>query len=278
MLTGNALIADVNRTKTGAGEVAAWWMGQHSFIFKTGDVVIYVDPFLTSVPERQVPPLLRPEEVTNATIICGTHDHLDHIDRDVWPVIAAASPEAHFILPDLVKTSVAERQGIPLRRLIGLDDGVSAEVAGVRITGVPSAHELLDRDPVSGKYPYLGYVLEANGCVIYHSGDSCIYEGMHQRLRRWRLDAMLLPINGRDAKRLAAGCIGNMTYQEAADLSGALQPFLTIPAHYEMFADNSADPQAFLDYMRVKYPGLQTAQPRHGERFFIRSREGVALP
>jgi L-ascorbate metabolism protein UlaG (beta-lactamase superfamily) len=89
---------------------------------------------------------------------------------------------------------------------------------------------------------------------------------------------MFLPINGRDAARLASGCIGNMTYQEAADLSGALQPGLTIPAHYEMFTGNSADPQAFLDYMRVKYPALETALPMHGERFIIgaRSRSGAS--
>ena len=277
MLTGKALIADVNRTQARYGEVAAWWMGQHSFIFKAGDVVIYVDPFLTPVPDRQVPPLLRPDEVTNATIVCGTHDHLDHIDRDVWPVIAAASPHARFILPALVKESVVVEQGIAPDRLIGLDDGVSAEVGGVRITGVASAHELLDRDAATGMYPYLGYVLEANGCAIYHSGDSCIYEGMHARLRQWPLDAMFLPINGRDAVRLASGCIGNMTYQEAADLSGALQPGLTIPAHYEMFAGNSADPQAFLDYMRVKYPALQTALPGHGEKFIIGARSRPAV-
>jgi L-ascorbate metabolism protein UlaG (beta-lactamase superfamily) len=272
MLTGKALISDVNQTHTDIGEIAAWWLGQHSFIFKAGDAVIYMDPFLTPVPERQVPPLLRPDEVTNASIVCGTHDHLDHIDRATWPVIAVASPKASFLLPALVRDSVAAGENMAPHRLIGMDDGVSVEVDGVCITGVASAHELLDRDPVTGMYPYLGYVLQANGCTIYHSGDSCIYEGMHARLRQWPLDAMFLPINGRDAARLASGCIGNMTYQEAADLSGALQPGLTIPAHYEMFAGNSADPQAFLDYMRVKYPALETALPMHGERFIIRAR------
>jgi L-ascorbate metabolism protein UlaG (beta-lactamase superfamily) len=57
-----------------------------------------------------------------------------------------------------------------------------------------------------------------------------------------------------------------MTYQEAADLAGALRPGLTIPAHYEMFASNSQDPQPFIDYMKVKYPHLRTALPAHGER------------
>jgi len=271
MLTGKKLIAEIDGTQTAPGEVAAWWMGQHSFIFKAGATVIYVDPFLTPHPDRQVPPLLRPEEVTNAAFICGTHDHLDHIDREMWPPMAQASPQARFVLPELVRQSVAEAQGIPLDRLVGLDNGKTVEIDGVRITGIASAHEFLDRDAVSGMYPYLGYVFKANGCVFYHSGDSCIYEGLQTHLKRWQLDAVFLPINGRDARRLAEGCIGNMTYQEAADLAGALAPRLTIPAHYEMFSGNSADPNAFLDYMRVKYPQLATALPGHGEKFMIRA-------
>jgi hypothetical protein len=33
-----------------------------------------------------------------------------------------------------------------------------------------------------------------------------------------------------------------------------------------MFKMNSEDPQKFVDYVGVKYPGLRTHIPRHGER------------
>jgi hypothetical protein len=33
-----------------------------------------------------------------------------------------------------------------------------------------------------------------------------------------------------------------------------------------MFAGNSQEPGPFMDYMKVKYPGLRTALPGHGER------------
>jgi len=65
---------------------------------------------------------------------------------------------------------------------------------------------------------------------------------------------MFVPINGRDAVRLSSNTIGNMTYQEAVDLAGALQARLVVPAHYGMFAHNSEDPQLFADYLTVKYP------------------------
>jgi L-ascorbate metabolism protein UlaG (beta-lactamase superfamily) len=275
MLTGQALIGDINACRPAEGELALWWLGQHSFIVKAGDVVIYIDPYLSPSPERRIQPLLRPEEVINADLICGTHDHLDHIDRAVWPALAAASPRARFYLPDLVRESVAADTGISPSRLVGMDDGRCEDFAGVRLTAIASAHEFLDQDPETGKYPYLGYVIEANGCTLYHSGDCCIYEGLHARLRRWRFDAMLLPINGRDARRLATGCIGNMTYQEAVELAGSLQPGIVIPAHYEMFVGNSQNPQEFLDYMRVKYPRQAAALPGHGTRFMVRTANAV---
>jgi L-ascorbate 6-phosphate lactonase len=134
---------------------------------------------------------------------------------------------------------------------------------------VPAAHEFLDQDPVSGRYPYLGFVVAVNGCTVYHAGDTCLYEGIHERLRRVRPDVMILPINGRDARRLAAGCIGNMTYQEAADLAGGLAPGVVIPAHYDMFATNAGDVAAFSAYVRVKYPHQRVLVPSHGERVLI---------
>jgi L-ascorbate metabolism protein UlaG (beta-lactamase superfamily) len=111
------------------------------------------------------------------------------------------------------------------------------------------------------------YVIESNGCVLLHAGDTCVYEGLLTKLRRWRFDAVMLPINGRDARRFRANCLGNMTFQEAADLAGELSPALTIPAHYDMFAFNAADVNEFTDYMTVKYPHLPTRVLRYGERF-----------
>ncbi len=270
MPTGKHLIRDIDTCEVPAGQLAIWWLGQHGFAIKAGQNVVYIDPFLTPMARRQVPPLLAPTDVTNATLICGTHDHADHIDREAWPALAKASPDARFVVPDLLRGGLARDTGIPVDRFIGLDDGQSRTVSGIEVCGIAAAHEFLDRDPASGRYPHLGYVIHANGCRVYHAGDCCIYEGLQTKLRRWPMDVVLLPINGRDAVRLAAGCIGNMTYQEAADLAGALQPGLTVPAHYEMFANNSQDPAAFINYMKVKYPRLATAVLGHAERFVYR--------
>ena len=55
--------------------------------------------------------------------------------------------------------------------------------------------------------------------------------------------------------RYGRGLIRNMTFQEAADLAGELRPGLVIPGHWDMFADNPGDPEAFAAYLDVKYEG-----------------------
>lgn len=263
------LISDVDRCELDYGQVALWWLGQHSFILKCGKTVLYLDLFLTDVADRRVPPMLRPEDIVHADYVVGSHDHLDHIDRNVWPVLAESCPRARFVVPDLLRRQLASDLKIPGGRFIGLDDGKAFRTTGLEITGIAAAHEFLDCDLLTGQYPYLGYVIEANGCTIYHAGDSCIYEGLQTKLKQWSYDVVLLPINGRDATRYAANCLGNMTYQEAADLAGSLAPRLTIPTHYDMFAANSEDPRHFIEYMNVKYPGLKVQIMGHGSRLVI---------
>jgi L-ascorbate metabolism protein UlaG (beta-lactamase superfamily) len=269
MMTGQALIDDTNACEVPPEHCAVWWLGQHGFIVKLGRAICYLDPYLSPHPARQVPPLLAPGQVTNATLVLGSHDHDDHIDRQAWPLIARAAPGAKFVVPELLRERIVHDLALPAERVLGLDEGIFVEEAGITVTAIPAAHEFLDEDPATGRHPYLGYILAGNGFRLYHAGDTCIYEGMQAWLRGGPLNLAMLPINGRDARRLAAGCIGNMTYQEAADLAGTVRPGLTIPAHFEMFAENSEDPQLFVDYMHVKYPHLRTHIPRHGARLLV---------
>lgn len=265
-MLSNAELGNAIRSATpGAREMWLWWLGQHGFVLKTAAATIYADAYLDPHPDRLVSPLLEAAAVTDADFVLGTHDHDDHIDRAAWPALAAASPAARFVVPALLLPRLADELGIARERFTGLDDGRTVDFGAVRISAVAAAHEFPDRDPDSGLHPYLGYIVEAAGCTVYHAGDTCLYEGLLAKLRQWRFDVVLLPINGRDAARLAAGCIGNMTYQEAVDLAGALRPGLAVPTHYDMFAGNTADPALFEDYMHVKYPDCEVRVCNYGE-------------
>jgi len=248
------LVEQISNTPLAKGELAFWWHGQHSFVLKIADQILYIDPFLTKLEGRQVPPLLDPSEITNADFIFGSHAHAEHIDRPVWPTLAKASPGANFVVPELLREGLIDDLGIETSRFIGLDDGQTFTHDSLSITAIAAAHEFLDRDQATGQYPYLGFIIEAEGFCFYHAGDTCLYEGLIHKLRSWQFDVMCLPINGRDAQRFREGCIGNMTYQEAVDLAGTLQARIAVPTHYDMFAMNPGDPQAFSEYMQVKYP------------------------
>lgn len=267
MKSGIELIKDIDKCVLENGHMAFWWLGQLGYVIKMGETVVYLDVFLSDFPNRNIPSLLKPEEIINADFIIGTHDHIDHIDRKVWHQLSLSSQNAKFIVPKLLIENLSDDLNIPRNRFIGLDDGISISEKGIKITGIPAAHELLDQDPNSGHYPYLGYIIEGNRCTIYHSGDTCMYEGMYSRLRKWnKFDVMFVPINGRDAKRYRENCIGNITYQEAVDLAGTIRPKLVVPGHYEMFTENSEDPLLFSDYIDAKYPGINYWIGEHGER------------
>lgn len=270
--TPDELLAEIDATQPAAGELRLWWLGQHSFILKSHEALLYIDPFLTDIDGRLIPPLLRPTDLAHADLICGTHDHADHIDRPAWPVIAGASDKPRFAVPELLLPSLAGELNMPRERFVGLDDGVSITVKDVKITAIPAAHEFLDRDEATGRYPYLGLIFESGGRCVYHAGDTCLYRGLHERLDRWRFDLMLLPINGRDAERFKANIIGNMTWQEAADLAGEMDTVAVMPTHWDMFAANPGDLDAFERYMHIKYPHVMVMRPPYGRGWPVLAR------
>ena len=144
--------------------------------------------------------------------------------------------------------------GVSPSNAIGMNDGESYSSGDVTIHTIAASHEFLDRDESTGLYPYLQYIIEANGVRIHHAGDTVRYEGMLSKIRAFgSIDAQLLPINGRDAKRYRMDFIGNMTYQEAADLAGEVEPKIVIPGHWDMFDINGEDPSLFADYLDAKY-------------------------
>ncbi|MDR1540668.1 MAG: MBL fold metallo-hydrolase [Clostridiales bacterium] len=273
MLTGKRLIADIKTYQPDPGELAFWWLGQLGYIIKTERLVFAVDAYLDDNQARLIPPLLAPAELSGVNFFIGTHDHSDHIDRKSWPALAAASPDAKFAVPAKIAKTLPEELGIDPLRFIGLDEGVSYadDNLGVSLRALPAAHEFLDRDPDTGLHPSIGVVIECGGMRIFHSGDSCKYDGMESKIKsQGKIDLMFVPINGRDGKRYRANIIGNMDFREAVDLAGAVKPGLVIPGHYEMFESNSENPMQFADYMEAKYPEQNFQICRHGVRTVYR--------
>lgn len=260
----NTFMQSVLETRVPSGSAICWWLGQMGILIKIKDTVLCVDYYASDSPDRQFPPPIPAEEMAGITAFLGTHNHLDHMDHASWRIWAETCPDALFVFPAIHRDEVLS-DGIIHERCRGLNDGESCQIGDVTVSAIASAHEFLAPDPETGLYPCLQYVIESDNLRFYHAGDTLRYEGMLPKLQSFGgFAAALLPINGRDGTRYRRNCIGNMTFQEAADLAGELRPKLVIPGHWDLFADNPGNPEAFADYLDAKYPGqMQCVLPGH---------------
>ena len=249
----DALLADIRASDRRDGSFRLWWLGQSGFLLQWQGVHVLLDPYLsdsltkkyaqTDRPHvRMTELVIDPARLSVADIATSTHNHTDHLDAETLCPILVAKPSLKLLIAEANRTFVADRLKIDPAIAIGLDDGNSVEISGVRFSGIASAHETVERDE-HGRAKFLGYVLQFGGWTIYHSGDTVRYEGMTEKLKPFKIDVALLPINGRAPERRIPG---NLFGREAAQLAKDIEAKLVIPCHFEMFEFNTASPDEFI--------------------------------
>jgi L-ascorbate metabolism protein UlaG (beta-lactamase superfamily) len=251
------LLADIHASDRRDGGFRLWWLGQSGFLLQWEGIHVLLDPYLsdsltkkysqTDKPHVRMTELaIDPARLSFAEIVTSTHNHTDHLDAETLCPILAANPLVKLVIAEANRAFVADRLKIDGDAPVGLDDGTSAEISGIRFSGIASAHEALERDE-HGRAKFLGYVLQFGGWTIYHSGDTVRYEGMSEKLRPFKIDIALLPINGRTPERRAPG---NLFGHEAAQLAKDIEAKLVIPCHFDMFEFNTASPDEFIRQCR----------------------------
>lgn len=253
VLKDNLFLEDVQRARQTPGELHLWWLGQSGFLLQWQNQHVLLDPYLsdslttkyaaTDKPHvRMTARVIAPERLNFLDIVTSSHNHTDHLDADTLGPILTANPEIALVVPEANRRFVAERLHIAPERCTGVDDGTTITIQGVKITGIASAHETVERD-TAGHAIFLGYIIQIGPWTIYHSGDTLRYEGMAEHIRPFAPDIALLPINGSAPERRVAG---NLNGPEAAHLAKDINARLVIPCHYEMFAFNTASPDGFI--------------------------------
>ncbi len=214
----NSLVKEISDTFVKPDSLNIWWLGQNGYAIKSTDLVIYIDPYLSTYAERItlgkpnehvriIKSPIQPEEVTNADFVICTHDHADHIDPDGIPYIARSSKQAKFIVPECAFQTLLDF-GISEDRIHTLMGEDSLTISGIRIFAIPAKHEQFDKDEING-YPYLSYVLNINGLNLLHVGDTIPYDGQIEKFKPHEIDITFVPINGRDKFRNNLGFEGN---------------------------------------------------------------------
>ena len=239
------------------------WLGQSGYLLEAGGLRLALDPYLGDAVEREqglrrlVPPPLTAAELAPDVLLI-THDHLDHFDPDAVPAILSAFPGCVLAGPASVRAHGA-RIGVSAERIAALDAGATVRFGNVGVTATPARHS--DASAV-------GLLVRSGGALLWFSGDTLYSPDLAARvlaLAGRPPDAAFVCINGR---------LGNMDAADAVRLAGELRAGVAVPAHYGMFAENTADPRAFA--AACARAGLRAVVPECGGTLTLEGGEGAA--
>lgn len=251
-----AMMDDIRAFPVEKNSVGVWWFGQNSFIFKSPEgTTVSTDLYLTDscngiAPgmdlRRQVPVLLRPEEVLVDVFTC-THNHQDHTDPETIRQLRNRDT-MQFVGPH-PSCEVYEKEGIESGRITPAWPDCEIEIRDLRMNGTFA----LPTD--TSDLNHMGFVLQfAKGPKIYVTGDTDFCDIL-TGVKKHEPDVVITVINGG---------FNNMSHWEAADLVGRIGAKVAIPCHYDMFADNAVDPRQFRASMTQKAPDTVYQELVHG--------------
>jgi L-ascorbate metabolism protein UlaG (beta-lactamase superfamily) len=243
-----ALLADIKAANRQDGNFRLWWLGQSGFLVQWKAKHLLLDPYLsdsltkkyaaTDKPHvRMTARAIDPAALNFIDVITSSHNHTDHLDAETLRPLLRANKDVGLVIAAANRQFVAERLGIDSSIPVGIEIGQATSVGPFRIEAVPAAHDELGPE-------FVGYIVRFGPWMIYHSGDTLLYEGMAEKLRLHKVDVALLPINGRAPERRVAG---NLNGAESARLGKEIGARTVVPCHYEMFEFNTADPREFVE-------------------------------
>ena len=241
------------------GQMHLFATGQAGYIVKSASgQLLGIDLYLSECVERVegnvgfkrlLPQILNPVDLAFDVIIC-THPHLDHFDIDAVPEMLANKKTKLFCSVDCEKLVDQLQLTYYKDQIVYVKPGDEHRVGGFEIAFVNCDHG-------TGAPDAVGVVVKVDGKTIYEAGDTCL------RLDRVKeipqpLDVLIAPING---------AYGNLNEKDCARLAEVLQPTVTIPCHYGMFASHHGDVGKFYDAMIEK--DLPFLLMRQGEQYTL---------
>lgn len=218
------------------------WLGHSGFRLETGDAVILIDPWMTGNPA--FPQDQRDQAVKGATHILLTHGHGDHSGDALRLARELDIPIVGIY--DLISYWEADQNITG----IGFNKGGTVDLAGVQVTMVNACHSSSISGPNGPIYAgaEAGYMIAAEGHVIYLSGDTDIMADMD-----WMGD-----LHKPDIGILCAGGHFTMDMTRASYAAERYFNFKTvIPCHYKTFDALEQDASVMIKAL----PDVQVIEP-----------------
>lgn len=205
------------------------YLSHSSWLIKTKDYTIAIDPFLEGNPLAR----LKPSDV-KADFIIVTHAHGDHLGDSI-PI---AKQSGGTIITNFEIANYCADKGANVHPM---HIGGAHEFPFGKVKLTPAWHGSSFPDGSYGGTP-AGVLVTVAGKTIYHTGDTGLFMDMQLIGQMHPVDIFLVNI----------GDNFTMGIDDAVKAVEFVKPKLTIPMHYKTFDVIDVDPQEFVSKVQEK--------------------------
>lgn len=189
--------------ETDAGKMEITFIGHGTLMFRFGETVIHVDPWIRLADYSTMP---------KADILLITHEHTDHLDPEAVRILRKDSTE--IILTQACAEQIKDGKV--------MENGDVLTIRGIKIEAVPAynlVHMRKDGTPFHPKGRGNGYVLNFGDKRVYVAGDT---ENIPEMKELGQIDVAFLPMN----------LPYTMTPEMAASAAKLFAPKILYPYHF----------------------------------------------
>jgi L-ascorbate metabolism protein UlaG (beta-lactamase superfamily) len=179
-------------------ELGITFIGHSSFLLQIGGKNVLVDPVLANrlvILRRQRRPGIRVEDLPAIDVVLLTHAHMDHLNLPSLRAIIRKTRKIRGHAPVVVVPNGVEDlvHKLGFARVETMSWWDTRMVEGLDLLMTPCKHwgarMFSDTHREFG-----GYVIQANGLSVYHSGDTAYFAGFREIGKRIHPDVALLPV------------------------------------------------------------------------------------
>lgn len=219
-----------------AGEAAVTWIGHSSFLLQLAGKHILIDPVFARfliVLKRRRKPGISLRALPPIDLVLLTHAHMDHLNLPSLRGILHNNrrhgvPAPVVIVPKGVEDLVAR---LGFHEVRTLEPWASTTLDALTITMTPARHWGARMFDDIGR-GYGGYVIQAQGYSVYHSGDTAYFPGFAEIGERLHPQVALLPIGAYSPDSFRSV---HTSPEDALQAFKELGSELMIPMHYGTF-------------------------------------------
>lgn len=203
------------------------WLGHSGFKIEYLNKIIYIDPYQIS------------DKNEKADMILITHSHYDHCSQQDIEKIAKDSTV-------IVCTADSQSKIARITKKIRIElvePGTDILVDNIKIRAVEAYNIGKKFHPKADGF--VGYVLQIENTVIYHSGDTDAIKEIEKLTgyaKKGNHFIVMLPVGG----------TYTMNAEEAAKVAFLLKPTLAIPMHYGSIVGSVNDAEKFCSLCKEK--------------------------